>query len=67
MSEANSQLNSVEKPSLDTGQLFGDILQFDTGGLVVLSAITSNPYVTSVMVVVFTFALCGYVFFGKKG
>lgn len=67
MNEANSQLDSIDRPSIDPSSLFGDFLNFDTGGLRVLSVITSNKYVTPLMVVVFTFALCGYVFFGKKG
>ena len=67
MNQAQDELNSVDKPSLSPDNLFGDILVFDTGGLRVLSAITSNSQVTAMLVVVFTFALCGYIFFGKKG
>lgn len=67
MNQAQDQLDSVDKPSVDPDSLFGDILTYDTGGLKILSAITSNGQVTAMLVVVFTFALCGYVFFGKKG
>lgn len=67
MNEANDALNSVEKPSLDTGGMFDSLLDFDTGGLAILSCMTSNVYVTQLLVVVFTFALCSYVFFGKRG
>lgn len=66
MQQANDSMNAVEKPSLDTGQLFGSYLNFDTGGLTILASMTSNAYVTQCLIVVFTFALCGYVFFGKR-
>lgn len=67
MNEAQAQLDAVERPTVDSDSLLGNIINFDTGGLNILSAITSNHYTTSLMVVVFTFALCAYIFFGKKG
>lgn len=67
MNEANDSLNSVDKPVLDTDSMFTGILDFNTGGLTILSCMTGNVYVTQVLIVVFTFALCGYVFFGKRG
>lgn len=66
MQQANDSMNAVEKPTLDTGNLFGNYLDFDAGGLAILSCMTNNAYVTQCLVVVFTFALCGYVFFGKR-
>lgn len=66
MNEAQSQLDSLDKPSLDSDSMFGDMLSFNTGTLRVLSAVTNQPNVTAMIVVVFTFALCGYIFFGKK-
>lgn len=67
MNQAQDQLNSIDKPSLDTNGLFGTMLNFNPGGLKILTAITNNGQVTAMLVVVFTFALCGYIFFGKKG
>lgn len=66
MQDANDSLNSVEKPTLDTGTMFSGLLDFDTGGLTILASMTSNVYVTQLLIVVFTFSLCGYVFFGKR-
>lgn len=66
MNEANDALNSTDKPSLDTDSMFSGMLDFDTGGLTILASMTSNAYVTQILVVVFTFALCSYVFFGKR-
>lgn len=66
MNEAQAQLDAVERPSVDTDQMLGDYINFDSGGLRVLSVITSNNLVTPMLTVVFTFALCGYIFFGKK-
>lgn len=63
---ANDQLNSADKPDLDSDQLLSGVLDFDTHGLTLLSSMTSNQYVTQLMIVVFTCALCGFVFFGKK-
>lgn len=67
MQQANDQMNAVDKPELDTDDLLGNFLDFNTGGLTILSSMTSNAFVPQLMVVVFTFALCGYIFFGKKG
>lgn len=63
---ASDSLGSVAQPEVDAGDMIGDLTKFDTGGLRVLSCITSNAQVTAMMVVVFTFCLAGYIFFGKK-
>lgn len=67
MNQAQDSMNSVERPTIDSDELLGGFLNFDTGGLRILSALTSNAWVPQLMIVVFTLALCGYVFFGKKG
>lgn len=67
MNAAQSQLDAVARPEVDVDDMLGGFLDFNTGGLSVLSVMTSNSYVTAMMTVVFTFALCGYIFFGKKG
>lgn len=64
---AGDVLGSVDQPDVNTGDLFGGFTNFDTGGLKVLSCLTSNAQVTQMMIVVFTFSLAGYIFFGKKG
>lgn len=66
MQQANDAMNSVAKPSLDTGAMLDQYLNFNPTGLAILSVITGNPFATSMLVVIFTFALCGYIFFGKK-
>ena len=66
MSQAQTQLDAVDKPDLND-DMFGSMLNFNPGGLKILTAITNNGQVTAMLVVVFTFALCGYIFFGKKG
>ena len=66
MNDASGSLNSVEKPTLNSSDLFTGMLDFDTAGLAILSCMTSNVYVTQVLIVVFTCALTGYVFFGKR-
>lgn len=67
MDEAQSQMDSVDRPSVDADSMLSGFVNFDTGGLSVLSVLTSNAVVTPMLTVVFTFALCGYIFFGKKG
>ena len=66
MQQANDQMAAVERPAIDPDNLLGDLLNFSPGGMVVLSSMTSNNFVPQLMVVVFTFALCGYIFFGKR-
>lgn len=66
MNSAQQSIDSVERPNIDPNQLFGSMLNFDSGGLNILSVMTSNQYVTSLLVVVFTFALAGFIFFGKR-
>lgn len=66
MQQANDSLNALDKPQLQPDSLFDSFLNFDTGGLVILSAFTSNAYITQLLVVVFTFALGAFVFFGKR-
>ena len=67
MNAAQSQLDAVARPEVNADDMLDGFLDFNTGGLSVLSVMTSNSYVTAMMTVVFTFALCGYIFFGKKG
>lgn len=66
MQQANDAMNSVEKPSVDSGAMLDQYLNFNPTGLAILSVITNNSFATSMLVVIFTFALCGYIFFGKK-
>lgn len=73
MEEAADELNKggeafdkVDTPDIDASNLTGQFTNFSASGLTVLSVITSNPYVTSLLVLVFTFALCAYIFFGKR-
>lgn len=66
MQQANDAMNSVEKPAVDAGAMLDQYLNFNPAGLAILSVITGNPFATSMLVVIFTFALCGYIFFGKK-
>lgn len=66
MQQANDQMAAVERPAIDPDNLLGNLLNFSPGGMVVLSSMTSNNFVPQLMVVVFTFALCGYIFFGKR-
>ncbi len=63
---AGQALDNSSKPNIDTDSLFSGVMDFDPVGLTVLSCITSNPMVTHMLVVVFTFCLAGYIFFGKK-
>ena len=64
---AGDALGEVSQPDVNTDDMFSDMVSFDPVGLTVLSCITSNPIVSSMLVVVFTFCLAGYIFFGKKG
>lgn len=64
--ESSDAFEQVETPDIDAGALTGDLTNFSVSGLAVLGVITANPYVTSLLVLVFTFALCAYIFFGKK-
>ena len=64
--DGGDAFDQVETPDIDPGQITNDYTQFSPGGLSILTAVTSNPYVTQMMVAVFTFALCGYIFFGKR-
>lgn len=66
ISSAGDSLGAVSQPDIDSGTLINNYVNFDPVGLSVLSCITSNPMVTSMLVVVFTFCLAGYIFFGKK-
>lgn len=67
LKESSNAFEQVETPDIDAGALTGDFTNFSVSGLAVLGVITANPYVTSLLVLVFTFALCAYIFFGKKG
>ena len=67
--DLNSSANAfdqVETPDIDASTITGDFTQFNASGLAVLAVMTGNPYVTSLLVLVFTFALCAYIFFGKR-
>ena len=73
MEEAGNDLNNiggafdqVETPDIDAAALTGDFTNFSPSGLTVLATITNNSYVTSLLALVFTFALCAYIFFGRK-
>lgn len=66
MQQANDQMSAVSRPELDPNGLFDQFVNFDPGGLSLLSVITTNTYVTPMLVLVFTFALAAYVFFGKR-
>lgn len=59
-------LNNLETPDINASQLTGNFTNFATSGLTVLSVVTANPYVSSLLLLVFTFALCAYIFFGKR-
>lgn len=67
LNQSADAFDQVETPDIDAGALTGDLTNFSVSGLAVLGVITANPYVTSLLVLVFTFALCAYIFFGKKG
>ena len=66
LNDMGDAFGQVETPDIDAGSLVGDYTNFSPGGLSILASVTSNEYVTAMLVVVFTFALCGYIFFGKK-
>lgn len=61
-----SEFDQIDTPDIDTGDLTGNFTQFSPSGLSVLGVITNNGYVTSLLVLVFTFALVAYIFFGKR-
>lgn len=67
LNQSANAFDQVETPDIDAGALTSDFTNFSVSGLAVLGVITANPYVTSLLVLVFTFALCAYIFFGKKG
>lgn len=67
LNKGGQAFDKVETPDIDASNLTGQFTNFSPGGLAILSAITNNEQVTAMLVVVFTFALCGYIFFGKKG
>lgn len=66
LNQSADAFDQVETPDIDAGALTGDLTNFSVSGLAVLGVITANPYVTSLLVLVFTFALCAYIFFGRK-
>ena len=66
MQQANDAMSSVEKPSVDTGAMLDQYLNFNPSALALLAVFTNNAFVTPMLVVIFTFALCGYIFFGKR-
>lgn len=65
MQQANDALQSVEKPSIE-GVTMDSYLNFNGGTMAILSVLTGNPFITAMLVVVFTFAMVGYIFFGKR-
>lgn len=67
MDQANEVLNNVQRPDLNPDDLFGDSLNFSPGGMMVLTSLTNNSVITPILLVVCTFALVGFIFFGKKG
>lgn len=66
LTSGSAAFDKVETPDINTGNLINQYVNFNPGGLSILTSLTSNAYVTQMMIVVFTFALCGYIFFGKK-
>lgn len=66
LDDIGNAFDNVGTPDIDAGALTGNYTNFSPGGLAVLAAVTSNQYVTAMLVVVFTFALFGFIFFGKK-
>lgn len=62
---ANDELASLDQPDVDVDQLLGGI-SFDPVGVNILTGITYNKYASSLIVIVFTFVLLGFILFGKK-
>lgn len=66
MQQANEYLDSVDRPDVSADLLLDGYLSFNSNSLAILSVFSSNAYVTQLLVVVFTFALTAFVFFGKR-
>lgn len=66
LDKTSTAFDQIDTPDIDTGDLTGNFTQFSPSGLAVLGVITNNGYVTSLLVLVFTFALVAYIFFGKR-
>lgn len=66
LDKIGNEFDQIDTPDIDTGNLTGNFTKFSTSGLAVLGVITNNGYVTSLLVLIFTFALVAYIFFGKR-
>ena len=66
LNNMGNAFDQIETPDIDFGGLTDQFVNFSPSGLTVLATITNNSYVTALLVLVFTFALCAYIFFGKK-
>lgn len=66
LTDMGGAFDQVDTPDIDAAALTGGFTNFSPSGLTVLSTITGNSYVTALLALVFTFALCAYIFFGRK-
>lgn len=66
LNNMGNAFDQVETPDIDIGGLSDQFVNFSPSGLTVLATITNNSYVSALLVLVFTFALCAYVLFGKR-
>lgn len=66
LNQGANAFDQVETPDINASDLTGELTNFSPSGLTVLATITNNSYVTALLVLVFTFALCAYIFFGRK-
>lgn len=60
-------LDSVTRPEVNADELVDTYLEFDGSAINVLSVFTSNKYIGTIITIVVSFALIGFVFYGKKG
>lgn len=66
LNDMGDAFNEIDRPDIDVSGLTQNYVNFSPFGLSVLAVITSNSYVSSLLLLVFTFALCSYVLFGKR-
>lgn len=60
-------LDTVTRPEVNADQLVDQYTNFDTSSISVLTALTGNNIVGTLITLSVTFGLIGFVFYGKKG
>lgn len=66
MDQIGGAFDDIDTPDIDTGNIIDGATNFSPSGLAVLGVITGNGYVSAILVMVFTFSLVAYIFFGKR-